>query len=325
MTTTSAPTLNKTAYGLAIASLISEMGIIVTGGAVRLTASGLGCSEWPKCTPESMVATPELGMHGAIEFGNRLLTFLLAGIALALVMVLWKQRKHYKTIIKLAVFLMLTIPLQAFIGGITVWSGLNPWVVACHFLVSAIMVSVATFMLVRVHAEYKRSQGLLPANAPIVDGETSGTTRFLAWSLLGFMALIVFLGTIVTGTGPHAGDPSTPRHDFDLELVARMHAAPVWLLVGASVVLAIQVYRMKTSVSQRRSVLMLIAAIVFQGAIGYLQHFNGVPIGLVAIHMLGTGLSVAAVSYASDKQLSKYRVRSAVDSHVEQKSELTHA
>lgn len=310
MTTTALPTISKSAFGLAIASWISEMGIIVTGGAVRVTGSGLGCSEWPRCTPESMVATPELGVHGFIEFGNRLLTFVLAGIALALVLVLWKQRRHFKMIIGLAIGLMMTIPIQAVLGGITVWSRLNPWVVACHFLVSAIMVAVATMMLVRVSAEYRRTKGDLAANAPLVDGPTTGTTRMLGWSLVVFMTLAVFLGTVVTGTGPHAGDPSAPRHNFDLEFVARLHVMPVWMLTAAALILAVLVYRIGGSHLQKRSVNLLLAAIIYQGLIGYIQYFTGVPIGLVLFHLLGTGLSVSAVAYAADKQLSGYRVHS---------------
>lgn len=310
MSTTSLPTISKSAFGLAIASWISEMGIIVTGGAVRVTGSGLGCSEWPGCTQESMVATPELGIHGAIEFGNRLLTFVLAGIALALVIVLWKQRHHFRMIIGLAIGLMMTIPIQAVLGGITVWSGLNPWVVAGHFLVSAIMVAVATLMLVRVSAEYRRSNGELAPNAPLVDGPTSGTTRMLGWSLIVFMALSVFLGTVVTGTGPHAGDPNAPRHQFDLEFVARLHVMPVWMLTAATLVLAFLVYRLGGSPLQKRSVNLLIAALIYQGVIGYVQYFTGVPIVLVLFHLLGTGLSVSAVTYAADKQLSSYRVHS---------------
>ncbi|MFC0580960.1 COX15/CtaA family protein [Micrococcoides hystricis] len=310
MTKTELPKIAKSAYGLAIASWISEMGIIVTGGAVRVTGSGLGCSEWPKCTPESMVPTAELGMHGAIEFGNRLLTFVLAGIALALVVVLWKQRQHFRMIIGLAIGLMMTIPIQAVLGGITVWSGLNPWVVAGHFLVSAIMVAVATLMLVRVAAEHRRSKGELAAHAPIVDGPTTGTTRMLAGSLIIFMALSVFFGTIVTGTGPHAGDPGAPRHNFDLELVARIHVAPVWILTAAALILTFLTFKIGGSATQKRSVVLLVAAILYQGVIGYVQYFTGVPIVLVLFHLLGTGLSISAVTYAADKQLSKYRVHS---------------
>ncbi len=310
MSTSALPTISKSAYGLAIASWISEMGIIVTGGAVRVTGSGLGCSEWPRCTPDSMVATPEMGIHGAIEFGNRLLTFVLAGIALALVIVLWKQRHHFRMIIALAIGLMMTIPIQAVLGGFTVWSGLNPWVVAGHFLVSAIMVAVATMMLVRVSAEYRRTNGELAANAPLVDGPTTGTTRMLAGSLIVFMSLSVFLGTVVTGTGPHAGDPSAPRHDFDLEFVARLHVMPVWMLTAAALILAFLVYRIGGSRLQKRSVVLLLVAIIYQGLVGYIQYFTGVPIGLVLFHLLGTGLSVSAVAYAADKQLSRYRVHS---------------
>src|SRR5690625_797813 len=118
---------------LGVASLVSQAGIIVTGGAVRLTASGLGCSEWPRCTPDSYVTTPEMGIHGVIEFGNRLLTFVLAAIAVLTILALWRLRKTHRELLVMSIILFLVIPAQAVIGGITVWTGLNPWVVSLHF------------------------------------------------------------------------------------------------------------------------------------------------------------------------------------------------
>src|SRR5699024_8069752 len=137
---------------LGVASVVLQAGIIVTGGAVRLTASGLGCSEWPRCTPESYVTTPEMGIHGAIEFGNRLLTFVLAAIAVLMILALWNLRKTHRELFRMSIVLLLAIPAQAFIGGITVWTGLNPWVVMLHFLVSAFMVSVASMLAHRIGA-----------------------------------------------------------------------------------------------------------------------------------------------------------------------------
>src|SRR5690625_4625319 len=138
---------------LGVASVVSQAGIIVTGGAVRLTASGLGCSEWPRCAPDSYVTTPEMGMHGVIEFGNRLLTFVLAAIAVLTIVALWRLRKTHRGLFVMSVILFLGIPGQAVIGGITVWTGLNPWVVMFHFLLSAAMVSVATLVAPRIGAE----------------------------------------------------------------------------------------------------------------------------------------------------------------------------
>src|SRR6185312_7214203 len=135
--------VNRTVHGLAIASLVSQIGIIITGGAVRLTKSGLGCSQWPNCVPGSMTPTPEMGIHGLIEFGNRTLTFVLAAVALAMIVAIWRVRRTHRSIFWLSVALLCFIPIQAVIGGITVLTDLNPWVVSLHFLASIALVAVA--------------------------------------------------------------------------------------------------------------------------------------------------------------------------------------
>src|SRR5690606_38480402 len=147
--------------GLAIASLISPTAIIVTGGAVRLTGSGLGCPEWPRCTPESYTVTPEMGIHGAVEFGNRLLTFVLGVIAalmLAAVLRTLRSSRPRRDLLIPSVILLLGIPAQAVIGGVTVWTALNPWVVMLHFTCSAVLVGVATVLVRRA----QRPLGRLP-------------------------------------------------------------------------------------------------------------------------------------------------------------------
>ena len=145
--------LTKATMALAVASLASEIGIIVTGGAVRLTGSGLGCPTWPKCSPESLTNTPEMGIHGYIEFGNRTLTFVLVVIAAAMFLSLWNLRGTHRSPFWLSVGLLAGIPAQALVGGVVVLTHLNPWWVAGHFIVSSIMVAVATLLVVRIAAE----------------------------------------------------------------------------------------------------------------------------------------------------------------------------
>ena len=219
------PTLRR----LAVASLISQIGIVVTGGAVRLTGSGLGCPTVPRCTDESLVPTPELGIHGVIEFGNRLLTFVLAAIAAAMLLAVWRTTRSdqpRRDLLVPAVALLLGIPAQALIGMATVRTLLNPWVVMLHFMCSAGLIAVAVILVRRAqrpagtqarHRSAHRGCGRLAA--------TTLTAAFVA----------VYLGTVVTGSGPHAGDRESPRTGLDLESVAQLHVDAVCLLLGLSV------------------------------------------------------------------------------------------
>ena len=291
--------VNRTVHGLAIASLVSQIGIIITGGAVRLTKSGLGCSQWPNCVPGSMTPTPEMGIHGLIEFGNRTLTFILAIIAVAMLVSLWRMRRSHRTLFGLAVGLLCVIPVQALIGGITVWTKLNPWVVSLLFLASASLVAVATLLVNRT-GMYLRG-GTAVAVAPVPNIQ-----RTLGWTIAAASAASIVLGTIVTGTGPHAGDASAPRHDFNADLVTRIHVVPVYLLVAVTVLALVLAYRHATSRQLRTGLWWLAAVIVLQGGIGYLQHFTGLPIGLVLLHMLGSALLAAAATNVWDRSTGKF-------------------
>lgn len=304
--------ITGTTYWLAVVSLITEIGIIVTGGAVRLTQSGLGCPTWPKCTPESLTNTPEMGIHGYIEFGNRTLTFVVGLAALAVLLWVWNLRHSHPSIFWMSVGMLACIPAQAVVGGITVLTSLNPWVVALHFLVSSVMVCVATLLVNRVAVEWRHRQALAAGTAsaqpaPLVDGATSPLSRRLAWVAFVTGWVVLYLGTVVTGTGPHGGDAEAPRHDFDPLVVTRLHALPVYLMTAAAIVLLVVVLRQQSSRLQRVSAWTLIAVILYQAAIGYVQHFTGLPILLVILHMLGTGLVVWAVTNAWDRQVSGYR------------------
>ncbi|MEC5200790.1 cytochrome c oxidase assembly protein subunit 15 [Arthrobacter sp. PL16] len=276
---------------LAIASLVSQIAIVVTGGAVRLTASGLGCPEWPRCTPESIVTTPEMGFHGVIEFGNRLLTFVLVIIAVAMIVSVLGLRRERKDLFRLSVGLFLGIPAQAVIGGITVWTGLNPWVVGLHFIVSMILVALATVLVDRARLsteQYRLHRA--PAAPPLL--------RQLLVTSTVLTSVAVVLGVIVTGSGPHAGDQGAARNGLDSDLMTRLHALPVYLLVATVALAVVVAYRAQVEGKLRRALLLLAAVVLAQGAIGYTQHFLHLPVVLVALHMLGASLLMSAAIHA---------------------------
>lgn len=287
--------ITPTTHRLAIASLVSQIGIIVTGGAVRLTKSGLGCDSWPNCTPGTMTPVPESGIHGIIEFGNRTLTFVLVAIAVATILSVWGARKQHRTIFLLSLGLLAIIPIQAVIGGITVWTQLNPWVVSLHFLASAFLVCMATLLVNRTGlAAHPRPGG-------ISGGSVDATQRLLGWAILILASLAVIFGTIVTGTGPHAGDAKAPRHDFNPDLVTRIHVVPVYLLIAATLVALFLAYRRTAPVYLRHGLVWLVVVILVQGGIGYTQHFTGLPIWLVLTHMLGSALLMVAATNVWDR------------------------
>ncbi|SDH69812.1 cytochrome c oxidase assembly protein subunit 15 [Arthrobacter subterraneus] len=284
-------TVTPLVRGLALASLVSQILIVVTGGAVRLTASGLGCPEWPRCTAESMVATPEMGMHGVIEFGNRLLTFVLTAIAIAMLVSLWNMRRTRRDLFIPAVVLLAGIPAQAVVGGITVLTQLNPWVVGWHFIISMILIVVATVLVNRARlTDAETGVDTEPRAAPLL--------RQLLVAAAGLVAAAVLLGVVVTGSGPHAGDSGAARNNLNPDLMTRIHAAPVYLLVLTVVLLVVAAYRLRVAPRLRGALVLLAVVVLAQGAVGYLQHFLHLPVALVALHMLGASLLTAATAHA---------------------------
>jgi cytochrome c oxidase assembly protein subunit 15 len=262
------------------ASLASNIGIVVTGGAVRLTGSGLGCPTWPRCTEESFRPHGELGLHGAIEFGNRLLTFVLAAVAIATFVAAWQTaRRRLRTH---ALVLALGVPAQAVLGGITVLTDLNSWIVALHLLLSMAMIGVAVLFL-RREAEPDDASGAV---------WTRGRVQTLAWITFGSAWLVLYLGTVVTGAGPHAGDAETERNGLDALQVSQLHADAVFLLVGLTIGLLL------ATRTTSRAVVVLLGVELGQGAIGFVQYFTDLPELLVGFHLLGAALTSAAVTWA---------------------------
>ena len=267
----------------AIASLVANMGLVLTGGLVRVTGSGLGCSTWPQCEPGSYVPHPEAGAHGLIEFGNRLLTFVLIAVAVATFVAAWRARDEQgrprRDLRRLAFWAAIGVPAQAVIGGISVLAQLNPWVVSLHLLASVAIIIVCVVLL-------HRSSGGSAEPVPALPGR-------LARAVFALGMVVVVLGTVVTGAGPNSGDGGAERNGLDLELVAKIHAGSVWVTL---IVLAALLWTARGVPALRRPAWLVLAVSALQGAIGYTQYFLGNPPALVAVHMVGTALFAAAVA-----------------------------
>ncbi|MET3205895.1 MULTISPECIES: COX15/CtaA family protein [unclassified Arthrobacter] len=286
-------TVDASVRRLAVASLVGQTLLVVTGGAVRLTASGLGCPTWPRCTDTSLVNTAEMGIHGFIEFGNRLLTFALAAVAVAMLVYLWNLRKERRDLFLLALGLLASIPAQAVIGGITVLTNLNPWVVGLHFLVSMALVVIATLLVNRAYGRTGRHSAIQLPTLP-------GVLRPVSAAVALFSALAVMLGVVVTGSGPHAGDADAPRNGLDWDLFSHIHAVPAYVITAGTLFALVLVIVRRIQGPFRTSVLLLLAVTMLQAVIGFTQYYNGIPALLVGAHMLGAALLMSAATNTAD-------------------------
>ena len=213
------PRLDRWLRPLAWATLVANTVLVVTGGAVRLTGSGLGCPTWPRCTDKSFTPHGALDIHSAIEFGNRMLTFVLVAVAVATFVAAWQSGR--RELRRLALILALGIPAQAVIGGITVLTDLNPWVVSFHLLCSLAIIGLSVLFLQRLdHPE------------PVV---ARGPAVTLAWLTFAAAWVVMYVGTVVTGSGPHAGDRESPRNELNPLQVSQLHADVVFLFVGLTI------------------------------------------------------------------------------------------
>ncbi|WP_298749495.1 heme A synthase [uncultured Serinicoccus sp.] len=280
---------------MALASLLANSLLVLTGGLVRLTGSGLGCPTWPRCTDASWTSTPEMGLHGVIEFGNRLLTFLLAAIAILTFLAVWRLRREHRDLFVIALVMGLGIPLQAVLGGITVHTGLNPWVVGVHFVVSGVLIALASLLVVRARraslpqAAHAQRPGQVRAGRRVI--------RALAAVIALSAALAVYLGTLVTGTGPHSGDSGeVARHTFDAYLVTRAHVVPVYVLVLTTGAAVLGAFALGWPRVVRRMLLVLSAVLLAQAAVGYYQFFTGLPVAAVALHLVGAATLIAVTA-----------------------------
>ena len=323
---------------LAWLSFIAEVVIIATGGAVRLTGSGLGCSEWPMCTPESLVPTPEQGIHGVIEFGNRTMTGVVGIIAIAVLLLtlnavggrrplkaaLWfalggvgagvvcyviatiagvpafpffslglllatvagavhsmRITSHRRDLTLLAWIVLIGVVAQAFVGGITVLTGLNPYIVGFHYASSLVLVCVTAAYLVRMRESGAPRERVVPRWFAMLSHITG-----LA------LAVTIFFGVLTTGSGPHSGDANVVRDGFDATILAHVHAWPGYVL--AALVAALTIIAWMQQLAPRRWLLVLAIAILVQVGVGIWQARDGLPELLVGIHMVLASLSAAA-------------------------------
>lgn len=331
-------TIGRPLRVLAWLSFVAEVIIIGTGGAVRLTGSGLGCSEWPLCTPESLVPTPEQGIHGIIEFGNRTMTGLvgLAAIAVLLLVLLavggrravttalWfaaggivagvacfviasavglpgfpffslglllvtiaggvhslRTTPVRRDLSALAWIVLIGVVAQAFVGGITVLTGLNPSIVGFHYVSSLLLVCVTAAFLVRMNAVPGPRERAVPTWFAILTHITG-----LA------LAATIFFGVLTTGSGPHSGDVNVIRDGFDATVLAHVHSWPGYVLAALLVALTVAAWVLR--LEPRRWLLVLVLAVLVQVGVGVWQARDGLPEILVGIHMVLASLSAAA-------------------------------
>jgi cytochrome c oxidase assembly protein subunit 15 len=283
--------LPRWARRVLLANVVAQVGIVVTGGLVRLTGSGLGCPTWPQCVPGSYVPVVDQaeGIHKYIEFGNRTLTTvvgLTALLSLVAVVVDVRRRRRPRSLVVLGALPLLGVVVQAVLGGITVLTDLSPITVAAHFLVSGVIIAVSTVLLLRA----QEHDG---PPSPVVRDEL----RWMAWALAAVTAVVLVLGTVVTGSGPHSGDADTPaRFGFDPRAVSWLHADSVLVWFGVLLALLLALRLTDAPASARRAGLAVLAVGLVQGLIGYVQYLTGLPAAAVALHMLGACLTVVSVT-----------------------------
>ncbi|GAA4213716.1 COX15/CtaA family protein [Actinocatenispora rupis] len=282
---------DATVRRLALSSVVVNVLLVVTGGAVRLTGSGLGCPTWPKCTDSSYHNTPAYGFHGYIEFGNRLLTFVVAVVVTLTFLAAVFAVRRRRSVVWLSFVNGLTIPAQAVIGGLTVLTKLNPYVVAAHFLFTVLIIAAS-------YALWKRTrEGDEPARSVV-----RPPLRPLTAGLAGLTVVVLTIGTVVTGSGPHAGDQHAKRTGLDPGMIAQLHADAVMLLIGASVAAWFAFRATDAPHPVRRAALVLVGLELGQGAIGFVQYFTHLPVLLVGLHMAGSAavwLAALALLFAT--------------------------
>jgi heme a synthase len=272
-----------------LANLVAEVGIVVTGGLVRVTGSGLGCPTWPECVDGSIAPTVEQaeGFHKYIEFGNRLLTGVLGILALLTVLAVWRWARR-RAMVVASVIVLVGVVIQAVLGGITVLAGLHPTTIAAHFLVSMGLIAAASYLWFARAESSARPRLLVP---PL------GVR--LAWGAVGVAGVVLGLGTVVTGSGPHSGDADEPaRFGLEPKSVAWLHADAVMLFIG--LVVAMWIVTRLTAVDGHpvaaRRWAVVLAVTLAQGLIGYVQYLTDLPEALVVAHMLGASLLVTALT-----------------------------
>lgn len=267
------------------ATLVSQVMIVGTGGAVRLTGSGLGCSEWPNCTPESFTPVAEQGIHGIIEFSNRVWGGIVVVIAIVMLVLVIRERAGRAIVTLAALVLGLTVA-QALIGAVVVWMTLRPDTVGLHFVLSVILVGLAAALAWRV------------VTGPAGDRTAPRWQSVLVHAMTAVLAVVIFIGVLTTGSGPHAGDGGAARNGLDPAVMQHVHAWPGYLLLA--LVLAVVIAAALRGPRRHLGwTLGLLGAVLVQIVVGIVQSRTGLPIALVGIHMLlsviTTAIGVAVV------------------------------
>ncbi|MEW1637030.1 COX15/CtaA family protein [Streptomyces sp. NPDC093801] len=294
----------------ALTSVVASIAIIVTGGIVRVTGSGLGCTDWPMCTGETLAPTAEMGVHGVIEFGNRLLTWVLCAVVGWVIITARLQKNPMPAVLRGAWAQFWIVMLNAVVGGVTVWMRLSPYIVAAHFLAATLLLTTAVYTWHAASAEAgpdgagrgsggggDRSGAGVPGGegdrpgAPVPLAQRSGARiGSLSAALVAVTALLVVMGTLATGSGPHAGDSSdVARMPFDWTAVTVVHG----VLAGATLVLAgvlLSALPKDGFGAARRKAIAFLAALLGQGLVGLVQSLTALPSLLVMLHLLGSAL-----------------------------------
>jgi cytochrome c oxidase assembly protein subunit 15 len=270
----------RTVQRAALAALVMSVVIVVTGGAVRLTGSGLGCPTWPECTDGSLTPTSALSFHSAIEFGNRMLTYVLCGAVGWAIIAARSEKPYRRSLTRLGWAQFWLVMGNAVLGGIVVLMGLNPYTVAAHFLLATALLAVAVVM-------WQRTREGDGAPRPLV----GKAVQQLVWFLVAASVLLIGVGTVVTGAGPHPGDSSdVKRIPIDWATVAKMHAVLAWIVVTLTFALWFVLKAVdapKEPLARTRELFLVLLA---QGVIGYVQYFTHLPEVLVGLHMFGSCL-----------------------------------
>jgi cytochrome c oxidase assembly protein subunit 15 len=261
------------------AALVVSIVIVFSGGIVRVTGSGLGCPTWPECEVGSLTPTPALGYHALIEFGNRMLTWVLCAAVGWAIVAARLQKPRNRTITRLAWSQFWLVVANAIAGGITVLSTLNPYIVAVHFLMAIALLTTTALTWHRTHLRQQRRVPL------------PRTAVALSWALVSVTAALIVAGTLVSGSGPHSGDTvAVPRMAFDWIDVTVVHGALGALTLAIGIALSVVLLRVPDAGLARRRTYTFIAVVLAQGAIGVVQALTSLPDALVALHLLGAAL-----------------------------------
>ncbi|MDH6113337.1 cytochrome c oxidase assembly protein subunit 15 [Kitasatospora sp. MAP12-15] len=270
----------------ALSAVVMSVVIVVTGGAVRLTGSGLGCDTWPTCTPQSLTPTPAMGLHGIIEFTNRMLTYVLCAAVGWTILAARCATPWRRSLTRMGWAQFWVVMSNAVLGGITVLTGLNPYLVAAHLIAAMALVWIAVVTWERA----KEGDG------PVRPAVARPLTQ-LAYVLVGVTGLLVAAGTLVTGAGHHPGDSSdVPRIALNYDRLAQLHADFAFITIGLSLAVIFVLAAVKAPAAARARSHELFVVLLAQGVLGFVQYFTDVPELLVGVHMLGASLTwIAAV------------------------------